>query len=54
MEHIDVILGHNVEYRASMSRLPMLVLARVLKRKTTRDGGMSNRIENWHFQGGKC
>ncbi len=26
VEHIDVILGHNVEYTRSMSRLPILVL----------------------------
>ncbi len=26
VEHVDVILGHNVEYTGSMSRLPILVL----------------------------
>ncbi len=26
MEHIDVILGHHVEHRDSMSRLPILVV----------------------------
>ncbi len=26
MEHVDVILGHNVEYTGSMSRLSILVL----------------------------
>ncbi len=26
MEHVDVILGHNVQYTGSMSRLPILVL----------------------------
>ncbi len=25
-KHVDVILGHNVEYRSSMLRLPILVL----------------------------
>ncbi len=26
VEHVDMILGHNVEYTGSMSRLPILVL----------------------------
>ncbi len=26
MERVDVILGHNVQYTGSMSRLPILVL----------------------------
>ena len=46
MERIDVILGHKVEYRGSMSRLSMLVL----KRRPCGDGGMPNRMEIWHFE----
>ncbi len=26
VEHVDVILGHNVQYAGSISRLPILVL----------------------------
>ncbi len=31
VEHIDTIRGHNLEYRGSMPRLPILVLPAVLK-----------------------
>ncbi len=49
MKHVDVILGHNVEYNASMSRLPILVLE---KEATWRGGGgMPEGLEIWLFHG---
>ncbi len=41
MERVSVILGHNVEYTGSKSRLPILVL--VLKRRPPGEGAMPNR-----------
>ena len=43
-ERVDVIFGHNVEYRGSKSRLPILVLE-CLKGKQGKEGGMPERPE---------
>ena len=50
MEHVDVILGHNVENRGSMSRLPILV-PECSKGRQLEGGAMPNRTEIWHFEG---
>ena len=47
VEHIDVLLGHNVEYTGEGCPFG----ARVLKRKLPGGGGMPNRREIWLFQG---
>ncbi len=52
MEHVGVILGHNVEYTGSMSRLPILVLE-CSNRGHLEGGGMPKRTEKWLFEGGK-
>ncbi len=44
-----VILRHNVDYRGSMSRLPILVF----KREPTREGGRPMRLELYLFEGVK-
>ncbi len=50
MEHVDVILGHNVEYTGSMSGLPTLVLKCSKGRHLEGRGRMPNRTEIWSFQ----
>ncbi len=53
VERGDVILGHNVEYTGSMSRLPILVLE-CSKGRQLEGGGMPNRRrEIWPLQGVK-
>ncbi len=49
MERVDVILGHNVDYRGSMLRLPILVLKWSKGSHLEGGGGILNRIEIWHF-----
>ncbi len=44
MKHVDVILGHDVEYRDSMSRLPILVL------ECSKRSHME-RVDVWLFEG---
>ncbi len=46
MKHVDVILGHDVEYRDSMSRLPILV-------PECSKGSHMERVEIWLFEGVK-
>ncbi len=45
MEHVDAILGHNVEYTGSMSRLPILVLECSKGGHLEGGGGMPSRTE---------
>ena len=51
MQRVNVILGHNVEYIGSMSRLPILVPECSKVRQLGGGGGMPNRREIWLFQG---
>ncbi len=50
MEHVDVMLGHNVEYSRLMSRLSILVLE-CSKGGHLEGGAMPNRTEKWLFEG---
>ncbi len=51
MELVDLILGHNLEYTGSMSRLPILVLE-CSKGRQLEGGGMPNRTDIWLFHEG--
>ncbi len=44
-----MILGHNVQYRGSMSRTSILVIE--CSKETTWRGAMLNRIALCHFEG---
>ncbi len=48
----SVILGHNVEYTGSTSRLPILELE-CSKGGHLEGGAMPNRTEKWLFEGEK-
>ncbi len=50
VEHVGVILGHNVEFTGSTSRLPNLVLE-CSKGGHLEGGAMPNRTEKWLFEG---
>ncbi len=52
MDCVDMILGHNVEYTGSVSRLPIWGLEWSNGSHLER-GGMPIRTEIWHFQGMK-
>ena len=51
VEHVDVILGHNVEYTCSMSRLPILVLQ--CSKRSHLEGNHAKEKRNLAFLGGK-
>ena len=51
MEHVDVIIEHNIENNASMSRLPIFD-ATGLKTRPTGQRNTPKRLEIWLFQGG--
>ncbi len=52
MKHIDLLLGHNVGYKGSMSRLAIKVL-QCFKERPPGDRGMPKGIKIWLFQGVK-
>ena len=51
VEHVDMILRHNVEYRASLSGLPILLLECSKHDQLEREA--RQRPENLAFSGGK-
>ncbi len=53
MERVDVILGHNVDYRGSMLRLPILVLKWSKGSHLEGGGGHTKQNRNLAFLGGK-
>ncbi len=53
VERVDVILGHNVQYTGSVSRLPILALDYSKGRQLEGRGDMPNRTAIWLFQRAK-